>query len=93
MAREWNPNLKILELAVAELGELADEMVFVGGCATGLLITDPAAPAIRFTQDVDAIVQVVSVQSTTDSLKSYVQNILEKICVRLRHYVDGYLTM
>jgi hypothetical protein len=60
MAREWNPNLKILELAVAELGELADEMVFVGGCTTGLLITDPAAPAIRFTQDVDAIVQVVS---------------------------------
>lgn len=36
MAREWNPDLKILELAVAELGELADEMVFVGGCATGL---------------------------------------------------------
>lgn len=34
MVREWNPDLKIVELAVAELGELADEMVFVGGCAT-----------------------------------------------------------
>ncbi|WP_197722158.1 hypothetical protein [Sulfuriflexus mobilis] len=47
-------------LAVDQLGELADEMVFLGGCATGLLITDPAAPPIRVTRDVDAIVQVVS---------------------------------
>lgn len=60
MSRKWNPNLEILELAVAQLDELANEMVFVGGCATGLLITDSAAPPIRATQDVDAIVQVVS---------------------------------
>ncbi|MDZ7661658.1 hypothetical protein [Thiohalophilus sp.] len=60
MAREQNPNLDILMLAVERLGELADEMVFLGGCATGLLITDPAAPPIRVTRDVDAIVQVVS---------------------------------
>ena len=60
MARTQNPNLLILELTVAQLGELADEMVFLGGCATGLLITDPAAPPIRVTKDVDAIVQVAS---------------------------------
>lgn len=60
MAREQNPNLEILLLAVDQLGDLADEMVFLGGCATGLLITDPAAPPIRVTRDVDAIVQVVS---------------------------------
>jgi predicted nucleotidyltransferase len=60
MARTQNPNLEILELAVDQLGELADEMVFVGGCATGLLITDQAAPPIRVTKDVDAIVQVVT---------------------------------
>lgn len=47
-------------LAVEQLDSLADEMVFLGGCATGLLITDPAAPPIRVTRDVDAIVQVVS---------------------------------
>lgn len=55
-----NPNLEILMLAVEQLGELADEMVFLGGCATGLLITDSAAPPIRVTKDVDAIIQVVS---------------------------------
>jgi predicted nucleotidyltransferase len=60
MARIQNPNLEVLTLAVVQLGDLADEMVFLGGCATGLLITDPAAPPIRVTRDVDAIVQVVS---------------------------------
>ena len=47
-------------LAVEQLGDLANEMVFLGGCATGLLITDPAAPAIRVTRDVDAIVEVAA---------------------------------
>ena len=60
MTRERNPNIDILELAVDQLGVLADEMVFLGGCATGLLITDLAAPPIRATKDVDAIVQIVS---------------------------------
>ncbi len=55
-----NPNLEILMIAVNQLSELADEMVFIGGCATGLLITDTAAPPIRVTKDVDAIVQVAS---------------------------------
>jgi hypothetical protein len=40
MHREGNPNLQILEIAVAHLGPLADDMVFLGGCATGLLLTD-----------------------------------------------------
>jgi len=52
----------LLKAVVASLGALADEMVFVGGCATGLLITDPAAPEIRATTDVDALVEVVSVR-------------------------------
>jgi len=34
--------------------------VFAGGCATGLLITDPAAGSIRPTIDVDVITEVVS---------------------------------
>jgi len=35
MERKQNPNLEILILAVDQLGELADEIVFVGGSATG----------------------------------------------------------
>lgn len=60
MSKEQNPNLRILELAVKRLGSLADDMVFLGGCATGLLLTDVAAPPIRITQDVDVITEVAS---------------------------------
>ncbi len=60
MRRERNPNLEILEMAVERLGPLADEMVFLGGCATGLLLTDIAAPPIRATQDVDVITEAAS---------------------------------
>jgi hypothetical protein len=55
-----NPNLNNLLIIVNELEELTQEMVFLGGCAAGLLITDAAAPKIRVTIDVDVIVQVVT---------------------------------
>jgi hypothetical protein len=60
MHRNTNPNLEILERAVERLGPIADAMVFLGGCATGCLLTDDAAPPIRVTQDVDAITEVAS---------------------------------
>jgi predicted nucleotidyltransferase len=60
MKRANNPNLLLLEMAVSRLCSLIDEFVFVGGCATGLLITDVAAPPVRSTIDVDVIVQVLS---------------------------------
>jgi len=44
MHRITNPNLEILEAAVELLDELIDQLVFLGGCATGLLLTDMAAP-------------------------------------------------
>jgi hypothetical protein len=55
-----NPNIEILERTVQLLGSLADKMVFLGGCATGLLLTDPAASPIRATLDVDIITEVAS---------------------------------
>jgi hypothetical protein len=55
-----DPNIQMLESAVAQLGELADRMVFLGGCAIGLLITDTAAPPIRETDDVDVITEIAS---------------------------------
>jgi hypothetical protein len=50
-----------LVLAMArKLGPLLPEVGFVGGCATALLITDPAAAEPRITYDVDVIVEVAS---------------------------------
>jgi hypothetical protein len=42
------------------LGVLRDKVVFVGGCATELFITDPAMPEVRAPQDVDVIAEVAS---------------------------------
>ena len=54
------PIAPFFESVVRLLAPLADELVFVGGCTTGLFITDPAAGAIRQTKDVDAMVDVAS---------------------------------
>jgi predicted nucleotidyltransferase len=52
-----DPNVMLLELVADRLGgELRSELVFVGGAVAGILITDPALPTIRATQDVDVIV-------------------------------------
>jgi len=40
------------------VGPLADQLVFPGGCATGLLITDVAASPVPITQDIDVITAV-----------------------------------
>jgi hypothetical protein len=42
------------------LRPVLDDLVFVGGCTTGLFLTDPAAAGIRATRDVDAIVDITS---------------------------------
>lgn len=60
MARTQNPNLEILEIAAQALGPLCDELVFLGGCATALQITDSAAPPVRVTRDVDTIAEVAT---------------------------------
>ncbi len=53
-------NIEMLRLAVENLGDLKNELVFVGGCMTELLITDEAAAEPRQTKDVDTIVEAAS---------------------------------
>jgi hypothetical protein len=55
-----NRNLELLTDAARLLQPLLDELVFVGGCATTLLITDKAAADVRPTFDVDAIAEITS---------------------------------
>jgi predicted nucleotidyltransferase len=58
-----DPNLGTVELAASALGELMQELVLVGGCAVGLLITDPARTPVRQTVDVDLITEVTPLAS------------------------------
>ena len=47
---------------VTRLEDLVNEVVFVGGAVSGLLITDPAVPSMRPTLDVDVIIEVTTQQ-------------------------------
>ncbi|MBU1042098.1 MAG: hypothetical protein KKF77_13455 [Proteobacteria bacterium] len=60
MRPRWHGNVDNLVTTARLLGELTDEVVFVGGAATALLLTDPAAPDVRPTLDVDVVVEVAS---------------------------------
>lgn len=55
-----DPNREILLLIAKALDELRDQVIFVGGCATGLLVTLERAQVIRPTDDVDIVTQVMS---------------------------------
>lgn len=55
-----DPNLPMLEAVVQAFGGLANRFVFVGGCTTGLWVTDPAAAPVRATKDVDVIIEVMT---------------------------------
>ena len=55
-----NPNLAMLTAMAQAMGELCEQVVFVGGCATGLLVDDAELMDVRPTEDVDAIVEVAS---------------------------------
>ncbi|NMG66401.1 hypothetical protein GPA19_15765 [Azoarcus indigens] len=52
-----DPNLPQLRCIAGALGELREQLVFVGGSVAGLLLTDPLAEGVRATTDVDAIVE------------------------------------
>jgi predicted nucleotidyltransferase len=47
------------------LGPLRERAVFLGGAVTALLITDPAAPDIRPTKDIDVAVTTASLADTS----------------------------
>lgn len=53
-------NIESLTIIARRLGELVTDVTFVGGCITGLLITDKATPDVRFTVDVDCIINVIT---------------------------------
>lgn len=55
-----DPNVARVEVVAAALGDLCEELVFVGGCAASFLIDTPSAPPARVTYDVDVIAEVAA---------------------------------
>lgn len=60
MSSSLDPNLDALQAVAKELEPLLGDLVLVGGCAVGLLITDRARPPVRPTVDVDVLTEVTS---------------------------------
>ena len=60
MTRSLATNLAMVRRVAERLGDLRDQVVFLGGAATALLITDSAVPDVRATIDVDLIVEMAS---------------------------------
>lgn len=56
--KRLHPNVAKLERVAHALGPLREQLVFVGGCAVDLLLTDPAAAPARVTYDVDLVTRV-----------------------------------
>lgn len=72
-----DPNVILLELVARRLGDaLRQDLVFVGGAVAGRLITDPAMPAIRPTEDVDLIEEC---RASTPELKAYLRNWIARL--------------
>ena len=55
-----NNNIDMLQTVAGGLGELKNELVFVGGAVAELYADDPAASDIRPTQDVDCVIELSS---------------------------------
>jgi hypothetical protein len=53
-----DPNVEMLEVAAYSLRPVLRDLVLVGGCAVGLLITDRGRPPVRHTVDVDVVAEV-----------------------------------
>jgi len=58
-----DPNVARVEVVAAALGDLCEELVFVGGCAASLPIDAPSAPPTRVTYDVDVIAEVAALSA------------------------------
>lgn len=67
------PNVAKVELVAHALGDLRGRLVFVGGCAVDLLLTDTAAAPSRVTYDVDLVAQVAALADYHKLEEEFVQ--------------------
>lgn len=89
-------NIELLELAAAALDGLLSEVAFVGGATVELWITDPGAPPVRATNDVDVVVEV----ATRSEFHSFEERLRERgfgpdledgVICRWRHRDNGFV--
>jgi predicted nucleotidyltransferase len=58
MLKNQTVNLKVIEKVALALGDINDEVIYIGGAVVGLYVTDKGADLPRPTKDIDISVQV-----------------------------------
>ena len=91
-----DPNREYLLVVAGALGDLCDEIVFVGGSVAGLLLTDPIAEGIRATKDVDAVVEAATLSQYYQVEKrlpalGFTRDVGSEVICRWRHASTGVL--
>jgi len=94
--RPNDPNYEYLLLIADALGDLRNDVIFVGGSTAGLLLTDPAAASIRATKDVDAIVEAATLQQYYElenrlPAAGFVRDVNSDVICRWKHRASGVL--
>ncbi len=87
-------DIDLLERAASVLGDICDEVVLVGATTIVLWVTDPAAPPLRSTGDVDFVVEVATradYYAFEDRLRSqgFGQDVSTRTICRWRHAASG----
>ena len=73
MLKNQSINLKVVEKVASALGELNNEVIYVGGAVVSLYVTDQGAEQPRPTKDIDISVQISS-YSQMDILREKLAN-------------------
>ena len=93
--RANDPNLPYLRQVAEALGDLRDQVVFVGGAVAGLLVTDPLADSVRATRDVDAVVNASRVLfhriEATVAERGFARDVSSDVICRWVHKKSGVL--
>jgi hypothetical protein len=94
--RRDDPNREYLLVVADAIGDLCNEVVFVGGSVAGLLLTDPIADGIRATKDVDAVVEATTLSQYHQmekrlSVSGFKRDAGSEVICRWRHTGTGVL--
>ena len=93
--RRDDPNLPYLRLVAEALGDLREQVVFIGGAVAGLLVTDPMAKSVRATRDVDAVIQAARAQfhriEARIAERGFTQDMASEVICRWVHRDSGVL--
>lgn len=93
--RANDPNLPQLRRIAEALGDLREQLVFVGGSVAGLLLTDPLAEGVRATLDVDAVVEAGRAAfyqlEETVAERGFVRDSSSDVICRWKHRESGLL--